>query len=154
MTVRFNYLRELGIMVLVCCLAVLTNMVGSGGTLLDSVIGMSILGGIGFLGVAIGQLCSRFIKLPSVMFVSLLAMLLACPISPVASFIIESTNKVAFMASATSVGALAGISMSKDIKTFAKMGWKYILITILVITGTFIGSAAIAHLVMTLMGQV
>lgn len=151
---KFSYIRELGLLALVCAFAVLTNMVGSGGGLLDSIIGMSILGGIGFVGVVVGQLLSRFVKLPSVMYVSLLGMLLASPISPVADFIIASTGKVAFMASATSVGALAGISMGKDIKTFAKMGWKYILITILVITSTFVFSALIAHFVMLVSGQI
>ena len=52
------------------------------------------------------------------------------------------------------VGAYAGISISDQIKSFLKQGWKMILVGIFVMTGTFIGSAAIAHIVMTLTGTI
>mgnify|MGYP007106119651 CR=1 FL=1 len=87
---------------------------------------------------------SRFVKLPSMMYVSLLGLLLACPVSPVKDIIVETTTRVAFLAPATALGAFAGISLGKDLKEFAKMGWKLVVITLFVITGTFIFSALVA----------
>lgn len=85
---------------------------------------------------------SRFVKLPSMMYVSLLGLLLACPVSPVKDIVVGTTTPVAFLAPATALGAFAGISLGKDLKDFAKMGWKLVLITLFVITGTFIFSCS------------
>ncbi|MDY4585706.1 MAG: hypothetical protein SPC84_02385, partial [Oscillospiraceae bacterium] len=43
---------------------------------------------------------SRFVKLPSMIYVSLLGLLLACPVSPVKDIIVETTTPVAFLAPA------------------------------------------------------
>ena len=48
------------------------------------------------------------------------------------------------------VGAYAGMSISDQIKTFVKQGWKMILIGIFVMTGTFLGSAIISQAVLSL----
>ena len=48
------------------------------------------------------------------------------------------------------VGAFAGISISDQIKSFLKQGWKMIIVGILVMTGTFFGSSLIAQVVLSL----
>ena len=58
--------------------------------------------------------------------------------------IIQVTSKVTFIAPATALGAFAGISLGKDLKNFVKMGWKMVVITLLVMAGTFIFSAFVA----------
>ena len=52
------------------------------------------------------------------------------------------------------VGVYAGISIGDQVKTFAKQGWKMILIGVFVMTGTFIGSAVIAQIVMSITGTI
>ena len=52
------------------------------------------------------------------------------------------------------VGAYAGISISDQIHTFVKQGWKMILIGIFVMTGTFVFSAIIAQIGLTLTGAI
>ena len=101
------------------------------------------------LPVPIGSL---FVKLPSMIYVSLLGLLLACPVSPVKDIIVETTTPVAFLAPATALGAFAGISLGKDLKEFAKMGWKLVLITLFVIT--FIFSALVADVVLKITGAI
>ena len=64
------------------------------------------------------------------------------------------TSNVQFMAPTTAMGAFIGISLGKEIKAFAKMGWKYVIITIFVITGTFVFSALIADLVLKVTGVI
>jgi hypothetical protein len=48
------------------------------------------------------------------------------------------------------VGAFAGMSISNQLKMFFKQGWKLIIITILVMTGTFFGSLVVAQVVLGL----
>ena len=52
------------------------------------------------------------------------------------------------------VGAYDGNSIGAQVKTFAKQGWTMILIGVFVMTGTFIGSAVIAQVVMMLTGTI
>ena len=120
----------------------------------DSIIGVLLLSAISLVGLTISNFMSRFVKLPSMMYVSLLGLLLACPVSPVKDIIVETTTPVAFLAPATALGVFAGISLGKDLKEFAKMGWKLILITLFVITGTFIFSALVAGVVLKIIGVI
>lgn len=152
--VRKYFLQQLGLLLLTSTIMILTNVIGYKTSFLDSVYGIELLCGIALTGLTISKFMSRFVKLPSMMYVSLLAMLLASPISPIQSFVINTTSKVAFMAPATALGAFAGISMGKDIKSFAKMGWKYVIITFFVIACCFIGSSAVAQLVLKITGQI
>ena len=120
----------------------------------DSIIGVLLLSAISLVGLTISNFMSRFVKLPSMMYVSLLGLLLACPVSPVKDIVIETTTPVAFLAPATALGAFAGISLGKDLKEFLKMGWKLVLITLFVITGTFIFSALVADVVLKIIGVI
>jgi hypothetical protein len=52
------------------------------------------------------------------------------------------------------VGSYAGMSISNQLKTFVKQGWKMVIITVLVMTGTFIGSLVIAQLVLGWTGSI
>ena len=120
----------------------------------DSIIGVLLLSAISLVGLTISNFMSRFVKLPSMIYVSLLGLLLACPVSPVKDIIVETTTPVAFLAPATALGAFAGISLGKDLKEFAKMGWKLVVITLFVITGTFIFSALVADVVLKITGAI
>ena len=120
----------------------------------DSIIGVLLLSAISLIGLTISKFMSRFVKLPSMMYVSILGLLLACPVSPVKDIVVETTTPVAFLAPATALGAFAGISLGKDLKDFTKMGWKLVLITLFVITGTFIFSALVADIVLKMTGAI
>ena len=120
--VRKYFLQQLGLLLMVSVIMVLTNILGY--------------------------------KMPVGDYVSLTGLLLACPISPVKDFVIGVTSQVAFMAPATALGAFAGISLGKDLKDFAKMGWKLVIITLFVITGTFIFSALVADVILKLTGAI
>jgi hypothetical protein len=152
--VRKYFLQQFGLLLLASTIMILTNILGYKMQLLESIVGIGILCGIALVGLTISKFMSRFIQLPSMMYVSLLALLLACPISPIKDIIINLTSKVAFMAPATALGAFAGISLGKDLKSFAKMGWKLVIVTLFVITGTFIGSALVAHVVLKITGAI
>ena len=117
----------------------LANFVGFHVAFTDSLPGVCILLVIAIAGVAVSKVVP--LKLPIVAYVSILGLLAASPISPCREFV-------------TMVGAYAGISISDQIHTFVKQGWKMILIGIFVMTGTFVFSAIIAQIGLTLTGAI
>lgn len=126
----------------------LANFVGFEVGFLESLPGVAVLLIIAFLGLVVSKVVP--LKLPIVAYVSIIGLLAACPVSPVREFVIESAGKINFTAPLTMVGAYAGMSISDQIRTFVKQGWKMILIGIFVMTGTFLGSAIIAQVVLSL----
>ena len=152
--VRKYFVQQLGLLLMVSVVIILTNVIGYKMPVGDSIIGVLLLSAISLVGLTISNFMSRFVKLPSMMYVSLLGLLLACPVSPVKDIVIETTTPVAFLAPATALGAFAGISLGKDLKEFAKMGWKLVVITLFVITGTFIFSALVADVVLKMTGAI
>lgn len=152
--VRKYFVQQLGLLLMVSVIIILTNVIGYKMPVKDSIIGVLLLSAISLIGLTISKFMSRFVKLPSMMYVSLLGLLLACPVSPVKDIVVGTTTPVAFLAPATALGAFAGISLGKDLKDFAKMGWKLVLITLFVITGTFIFSALVADIVLKMTGVI
>ena len=152
--VRKYFVQQLGLLLMVSVIIILTNVIGYKMPVKDSIIGVLLLSAISLIGLTISKFMSRFVKLPSLMYVSLLGLLLACPVSPVKDIVVETTTPVAFLAPATALGAFAGISLGKDLKDFTKMGWKLVLITLFVITGTFIFSALVADIVLKMTGAI
>ena len=152
--VRKYFVQQLGLLLMVSVVIILTNVIGYKMPVGDSIIGVLLLSAISLVGLTISNFMSRFVKLPSMIYVSLLGLLLACPVSPVKDIIVETTTPVAFLAPATALGVFAGISLGKDLKEFAKMGWKLVLITLFVITGTFIFSALVADIVLKMTGAI
>ncbi len=149
-----NFSERLIFLILISILMIITNVIGFNKGIFESIPGMLILSGIALTGFTISQLMEKFIKLPSMMYVSLLGLILASPISPISSFIISSTSNVAFLAPATTLGAFAGLAMSNDVKTFAKSGWKIIIVTFFVIISTFFFSAVVADIVLRISGAI
>lgn len=126
----------------------LANFVGFKVGFLESLPGICVLLLISLAAVVVSKLVP--LKLPIIAYCSIIGLLVACPFSPVKDFVIASAGKINFTAPLTMVGAFAGISISDQIRDFAKQGWKMILIGFLVMTGTFIGSAFVSQLVLSL----
>ena len=128
------------------------NFVGFGVAFGESLSGMLVLLVISLLAVV----CDKYIpiKLPVVAYCSIIGLLLACPLSPVSGFVVASASKINFTAPLTMVGAFAGMSISNQLKSFAKQGWVMIVISIFVMTGTFIGSLLVSQAVLSLTGQI
>lgn len=136
--------KEWIFLLLIACLGITTaNFVGFKVSFIESLPGTLVLLVISLISVVLTKVLP--FKLPIVAYCSIIGLLLASPIS---EFVINSVNKINFTAPLTLVGAFAGISIGSDIKSFAKQGWKMIIIAIFVMTGTFLGSAIIAQIVL------
>ena len=140
---------EWSVMFIVAGLGIaLANFVGFNVGFMDSLPGICVLLLISLAAVVVSKLVP--LKLPIIAYCSVIGLLVACPFSPIRDFVISSAGKINFTAPLTMVGAFAGISISDQISDFAKQGWKMILIGFLVMTGTFIGSALVSQLVLSL----
>lgn len=140
---------EWAVMFLVAGIGIaLANFVGFQVTFMDSVPGILILLAISFVSVVISKLVP--FKLPVIAYCSLIGLLVASPLCPAREFVIEAAGKINFTAPLTMVGAYAGISISDQLKEFAKQGWKMLLIAALVMIGTFTYSAIIAQIVLSM----
>ena len=124
------------------------NYIGFDVAFMDSLPGVLVLLVIALCAAGLSAIIP--LKLPTVAYCSILGLLFACPISPISEFVISAVGKINFTAPLTMVGAFAGMSISNQLKTFFKQGWKFIVITILVMTGTFFGSLCIAQVVLKL----
>lgn len=145
--------KEWILLLIIAGLGIITaNFVGFKASFLESLPGTLVLLAISLVGVVMSKIIP--LKLPMIAYCSIVGLLVACPISPVASFVIESTSAINFTAPLTLVGAFAGISVGSELKTFATQGWKMVVIALLVMTGTYIGSTTVSHLILTFTGAV
>ena len=74
--------------------------------------------------------------------------------SPVRAFVIDAAAKINFTAPFTMVGAYAGLAIGDQLKTFVKQGPKILLVGLLVMTGTFLGSCIWDSLILKLTGAI
>lgn len=140
---------EWGILLVISGLGIaLANFIGFDVGFMDSLPGILVLLGISAAAVVVSKILP--LKLPIVAYCSIIGLLAASPICPAREVVIAAANGINFTAPLTLVGAYAGISIGDQIKSFVKQGWKMIIVGVLVMTGTFLGSAAIAQVVLSL----
>lgn len=154
MTFKNYFVNRFGLMLVAWVMIIISNVVGYDVSIGQAAAGSALLCAIGLFGLLLNKFLSRWVKLPSMIFVALTGLLLACPLSPIRDTVMTVANYSSFMAPTAALGAYAGIAIGKDFKDFTKAGWKYIVITIFVIAGTFFFSALVAHLVLKATGQI
>ena len=130
----------------------LANFIGYDVGFMDSLPGLAVLVIISMLAVV----CTKVIplKLPIVAYCAIIGLLAACPLSPVRTFVIDAAAKINFTAPFTMVGAYAGLAIGDQLKTFVKQGPKILLVGLLVMTGTFLGSCIWDSLILKLTGAI
>lgn len=134
------------ILAAVCVSAWFSNLI-NGAPLLDALPGMLILYVLVIVGLVMGRLCPFY--LPSVAWVSLVSIVATLPGFPGNGWIIARLAEVDFLAVVTPVLAYAGLALTgREFAMFKQTGWKLIIVALLVFTGTFIGSAVVAHIML------
>ncbi|PMC35698.1 hypothetical protein CJ195_18090 [Bacillus sp. UMB0899] len=136
------------VLVFVAIAIITSNLIGYDVSVFDSLTGVLILCGIALIAVLLSKVIP--LKVPVILLCSLLGLLFASPISPIGDLVTESTSVIEFKAPLTIVGALAGISIGASFHLFRKQGWKMIVIALVVITSTYVGSLVISQLVLKL----
>ncbi|MEI3613653.1 hypothetical protein [Pseudogracilibacillus sp. SO30301A] len=126
------------------------NWVGYGVSPIESLPGIIIIVIITVVGLSINALLP---KIPAVIWISLIALIITTPAFPGNGWIVEKTEVINFMALATPILSYAGLSLGKDLDSFKKLGWRIIVISLVVYTGTFFFASMFAEIIFKLQGR-
>ncbi len=137
---------------LVAAMTLLGNFIGYEVMPLAALPGIISLMVIVLIGMVIHEILP--FKLPAIAYIGILAFVLTIPGVPGAEKISAWTSEVNLLALTTPILAYAGISIGNSWADFAKMGWKTIIIGMLVLLGTYLGSAVIAEIILRIQGIV
>ncbi len=113
----------------------------------DSLAGILVLAVITLLGYFLSYVVPLK-KVSSVLWISIIAIFLASPISPVSEFVVSSVDKMSINAIITPILGYAGIIIGKDWGAFKEVGVKGIIVSIFVIVGTFLISSLLGDFFM------
>ena len=93
-------------------------------------------------------------NLPAIVYISFLAILSTVPGLPWAAFATANIGKIGIMPACTPILAYAGISLGKDLDAFRKQGPAIVLVSLFAFTGTYVGSAIIAQIILSVTGVI
>ena len=143
----FNWILLLAIFSVITCIG---NYIGYEHPIGDSLVGMGILSLITLIGVWMER------KLPlnisSIIYISVIGIIIALPIMPTSSFVLHYVSQVELLSVVTVFLAYVGIGMGKSWNEFKALGLRAVIVTILVIASTYLGSAIVAHIILVLTG--
>lgn len=128
-------------------ISTIANLVGYGYTITESIPGLLILALMSFAGYFLAYIVP-IEKISAVLWISIIAILLASPISPFAGTIIYHVGNVHLMAVVTPILAYAGAVIAKDWGAFRQIGWQGVILSIFVMAGTFLISSLLGDLFM------
>lgn len=139
------------VLLLVGVITLVGNWIGYGFGIIEALPGMAVLTGICILGV----LANRYVyKLPTVLYVITFGMIITLPGFPGHEMFAGWVSKVNFLALTTPILAYAGVGIGKDLPALKKTGWRIVVVSLFVMTGTYVASAAIAHVVLKFLGEI
>ena len=138
------------LLILFSIITVIGNFLGYKHPIEGSLIGMGILSVITLAGVWL----ERYLpfNVSSILYISIIGIILAFPGMPTSKFVLHYVSQIELLAIVTVFLAYVGIGMGKSWNEFKALGWKAILITVLVIAATYYGAAIVAHIVLVLTG--
>ena len=128
------------------------NFIGYKSPIMDSFVGMLIVSLITLLGMSLERIIPFNIQ--SIIYISLIGIFVAIPGVPTADFVSHYVSQINLITISTTLLAYVGIAIGNDWKEFKKIGLKGIIITLIVISGTYLGSATIAHLTLFATGMI
>lgn len=112
----------------------IANVLGYEQTVMSSLPGMGWLVLFTFLGFLIQRLIP--IDLPAVAYISLIAILFAIPWSPISDMVVSQVGNIHLLATTTPILAYAGVTVGKDWPLFKEIGYRGVIVSLLVIIGT------------------
>ena len=143
----FNWILLLAIFSIITAIG---NYLGYKHPMTDSLVGMAILSVITLIGVWM----ERYLpfNISSIVYISIMGIAIAFPGMPTSDFVLYYVSHVELLSIVTVFLAYVGIGMGKSWDEFKALGWRAIVITVLVIAATYYGAAIVAHIVLVLTG--
>lgn len=146
-----GFLQTISLLAIIAAIALLGNWIATGVHPIEALPGMLVLCAISLVGLVIGRIMP--FKMPTVAWVSLVAIIVTIPGVPGQAALLSLVDKVNFLAVATPILAYAGLALSQqEFKLARRAGWKIVIVAICVMIGTFVGSTIIADLTLRLLG--
>ena len=131
-------------------ITVIGNYLGYKHPIGDSFIGMGILSLITLIGVWLER--ELPFNISSILYISVMGIILAFPGMPTYQTVLYYVSHVELLSIVTVFLAYVGIGMGKSWDEFKALGWRAIVITVLVIAATYYGAAIVAHIVLVATG--
>ena len=124
------------LLILFSIITVIGNFLGYIHPIEGSLIGMGILSLITLAGVWL----ERYLpfNISSILYISIIGIILAFPGMPTSKFVLHYVSQIELLAIVTVFLAYVGIGMGKSWNEFKALGWKAILITVLVIAASYL----------------
>ncbi|MDO5860528.1 hypothetical protein [Methanobrevibacter sp.] len=143
----FNWIL---LLIIFSIITAIGNYLGYKHPMTDSLVGMAILSVITLIGVWM----ERYLPLnvSSILYISIMGILIAFPGMSTSDFVLYYVSKVELLSIVTVFLAYVGIGMGKSWDEFKALGWKAVVITVLVIAATYYGAAIVAHIVLVATG--
>lgn len=145
-------LYSLIVLLITAAISLVGNFVGYEINILTAIPGMLILVAFAFIGILLTKVIP--INIPAVVYIVTIATIMTVPGVPGSAFITRQVAQVNFLALATPILAYAGVYTGQNLDSLKKTGWRIVAVSIVVITGTYLGSAIIADLMLRVLGQV
>lgn len=130
--------------------ALLGNWVGYDVLPLEAIPGMIVLVLICLAGLIIQKVLPG--RIPSVAYIAIIGTVLSMPWMPGSDKIVEWTSAVNLLALTTPILTYAGIAIGRSWTDFVQLGWRSMVVAMLVLFGTFLGSALIAEVILRWQG--
>ncbi|ATH59049.1 hypothetical protein BJG89_01505 [Staphylococcus nepalensis] len=131
-------------------ISIFSNWIGYNVMPLEALPGILALMGVALLGLVLRDIVP--LNIPSIAYIGIIGLIITMPGVPGSSHIVEWTEQVDLLSLATPVVAYAGVSIGNSWADFAKLGWKTIVIGIVILLSTYIGSALVAEIVLKIQG--
>ncbi|MEP9819067.1 hypothetical protein ACP27Y_03355 [Staphylococcus xylosus] len=131
-------------------ISLFSNWIGYNVMPTDAIPGIIALMGIALLGLILRDIVP--LNIPSIAYIGIIGLIITIPGVPGSSHIVDWTEKVDLLSLATPVVAYAGVSIGNSWADFAKLGWKTIVIGIVILLSTYIGSALVAEIILKIQG--
>ncbi|MCF7942589.1 MAG: hypothetical protein K9M84_13330 [Spirochaetia bacterium] len=147
-----KFLDQFKLMLFVGMFTLIGQLVSSGASPIEALPGMLLIMLIAMAALLLKTLVP--LQFPAFAWATLIAFILTIPMMPTSTFLLEQINKVGFLATTTPILAFAGISVGNKIGILKKISWKLVIVSLIVFTSTFFGSALVAQLLLTLQGTI
>ena len=143
----FNWIL---LLIIFSLITVIGNYLGYHHPMEGSLVGMAILSLITLAGVWMERYLP--LNISSILYISVIGIVLAFPGMPTSEFVLHYVSQVELLSIVTVFLAYVGIGMGKSWDGFKALGWRAVVITVLVIAATYYGAAIVAHIVLVLTG--
>ncbi|SDA50562.1 hypothetical protein [Methanobrevibacter millerae] len=138
------------LLIIFSVITVIGNYLGYHHPIAGSLVGMGILSLITLIGVWLER--ELPFNISSILYISIIGIVLAFPGMPTSDFVLHYVSQVELLSIVTVFLAYVGIGMGKSWDEFKALGWRAIIITVLVIAATYYGAAIVAHIVLVATG--